>query len=55
MAGQTDAAQATTARTYIRALVPPCNVLPTAPSFAQLVDLPADAIERFRMPVMRLI
>jgi len=45
------------ARMHIRTLVPPSNVLalPTAPSFAWPVDLPADAIARFHMPVMRLI
>jgi len=45
------------ARMHIRTLVPPSNVLalPTAPLPCRAGRFAADAIERFRMPVMRLI
>lgn len=45
-----------TARTHIRALVPPGTImaLPTAPCPAPLVDMPAPALESFRTRVMRL-
>ena len=44
------------ARTHIRALIPPGTMLalPTAPCIAPRVDLPPEALERFRMRVMRL-
>jgi amidase len=44
------------ARTHIRALVPPGTILalPTAPCIAPLIDTPADALESFRVRVMRL-
>lgn len=44
------------ARTHLRALLPPGTLmaLPTAPCIAPLVDEPADALESFRVRVMRL-
>jgi amidase len=44
------------ARAHIRALVPPGTViaLPTAPSIAPRLDLSGDALESFRVRVMRL-
>ena len=43
-------------RAHLRALLPPGTLLalPTAPSIAPLIDTPADALESFRMRVMRL-
>jgi amidase len=45
-----------TGRSHLRALVPPGTivVLPTAPSIAPPVDLTSDAMESFRVRVMRL-
>ena len=44
------------AREHIRALVPPGTImaLPTAPCIAPRIDTPADALESFRVRVMRL-
>ena len=44
------------ARTHLRALLPPGTImaLPTAPCIAPLIDMPADALESFRVRVMRL-
>ena len=44
------------ARETIRALVPPGTVmaLPSAPDIAPRIDTPADALETFRVRVMRL-
>ena len=44
------------ARAHVRALVPPGTVLalPSAPSIAPLIDTPAEALEDFRVRVMRL-
>jgi amidase len=44
------------ARAHARALVPPGTVLalPSAPSIAPLIDTPAEALEDFRVRVMRL-
>jgi amidase len=45
-----------TGRSHLRALVPPGTIvaLPTAPSIAPPVDLTSDAMESFRVRVMRL-
>lgn len=45
-----------TARAHLRALLPPGTLmaLPTSPCIAPLVDEPADALESFRVRVMRL-
>jgi amidase len=57
-AAEADAARIVmaSARAHIRALVPPGTVmaLPTAPCIAPRVDLAADALESFRVRVMRL-
>jgi amidase len=44
------------ARTHLRTLLPPGTILaiPTAPCIAPLIDTPADALESFRVRVMRL-
>jgi amidase len=44
------------ARAHVRALVPPGTVLalPSAPSIAPLIDTPGEALEDFRVRVMRL-
>ncbi len=45
-----------TARAHLRGLIPPGTVLaiPTAPCIAPLINTPADALESFRVRVMRL-
>jgi amidase len=45
-----------TARAHLRELIPPGTVLaiPTAPCIAPLINTPADALESFRVRVMRL-
>jgi amidase len=57
-ATQADAARGVmaAARAQLRALVPPGTVmaLPTSPCIAPPVDLPADALESFRVRVQRL-